>query len=377
MYRKTYVEIDCNKLENNIKKIISTYSGYKYYFGVVKNNAYNHGIECIKIMIDNGINYLCVSSLEEALDIRKINKEVRVLVLEPISLDAIVEASKNNITITIDNKAQFDDIKRRDIKVNFHLKIDSGMNRFGLKNKDDVKYIFDNCNDKLFMEGVYTHLSSGQGLVYQNSINKFQELTCEIDLSSVPIVHLDRSLTLEEHDKIPFANGVRLGIIMYGFSKVNSLSWKRRLYNKIMHKENISKPKIDLETIFTFKSQVIEVKDVKCGEVVGYAGMCKADKDMRIAIIPYGFADFLYNKLNNVVINGKVYPTIVINMDVTIVKVDNNVNVLDTVEVFGDNISIRSKARMVGENSYKLLASVTNRVPRVYKYNDEEIEIKY
>ena len=57
MYRKTYVEIDCNKLENNIKKIINEFNDYKYYFGVVKANAYSHGIESIKYLIKGGINY--------------------------------------------------------------------------------------------------------------------------------------------------------------------------------------------------------------------------------------------------------------------------------------------------------------------------------
>ena len=67
MYRQTYVEIDLDKIETNIKTIKDKYSGYRYYFGVVKNNAYSHGIESITAMINGGINYLAVSSLEEAL----------------------------------------------------------------------------------------------------------------------------------------------------------------------------------------------------------------------------------------------------------------------------------------------------------------------
>ncbi|MDD4624510.1 MAG: alanine racemase, partial [Bacilli bacterium] len=116
MYRKTYVEINCDKLENNIKKIIKTYNGYKYYFGVVKNNAYNHGIECIKYMIKSGINYLCVATLEEALEIRKIDKNIPILVLEPIELNAIKDAFSNDITITIDDRNQFDKLLKSKLK---------------------------------------------------------------------------------------------------------------------------------------------------------------------------------------------------------------------------------------------------------------------
>lgn len=380
MYRKTYVEIDCNKLKNNINKIISTYNEYKYYFGVVKNNAYGHGIECIKYMIEAGINYLAVSSLEEALSIREINKDIPVLVLEPISIEAALEASKNNITITIDNKDYFDELNRKNIKLKFHLKIDSGMNRFGLKNREDVNYIYNNSNDKLYLEGIYTHLSTGlRSGHFKVEEDKFLELTKDIDLSKIDIVHLDRSLTMEQHDKLTYANGVRLGIIMYGFANRGyNPSFKRRMLNKLTGKKTVVlEPKLKLETCFAFKSSVLEIKKVEAGEIVGYAGMHDTTSSETIAIVPYGFADFLYNRLNEVVINGKKYKVIVINMDVTIIKIDDTVKVGDTVEIFGDQISIRQRAGEINEFVHKLISSVSTRVPRVYKIDDKEYEIKY
>ena len=380
MYRKTYVEIDCNKLENNIKKIINTYSGYKYYFGVVKNNAYGHGLETIKYMINAGINYLAVSSLEEALLVREIDKDIPVLVLEPISIKAAVEASKHNITITIDNKDYYNELKSKKVKLKFHLKIDSGMNRLGLKNKEDINYINNDNDDNLYLEGIYTHLTSGnEEGHFKLEKAKFLELTEDIDLSKIDIVHLDRSLTLEQHDKLEFANGVRLGIIMYGFAmRSYTPSYKRRFLNKLAGKKNVSvESKLELETVFTFKSSVLEIKKVNAGEVVGYGGMHTATEDETIAIVPYGFADYLYNNLSDVAIKGKLFKTIVINMDMTIIKVDDSVKVGDDVEIFGDMISIRKKAVDTSENVYKVLTSVTNRVPRVYKYDDKKYEIKY
>ena len=71
MYRKTYARIDGGILENNVKEIIKKYDKYKYYIGVVKNNAYHHGIKVINNLIQGGVNYLAVSSLEEALSVRK------------------------------------------------------------------------------------------------------------------------------------------------------------------------------------------------------------------------------------------------------------------------------------------------------------------
>ena len=111
--------------------------------------------------------------------------------------------------------------------------------------------------------------------------------------------------------------------------------------------------------------------------MVGYAGMHLAKENEKIAIVPYGFGDYLYNNLSNVYINGNNYKTIAINMDVTTIKVDDNVNIGDEVEIFGDKISLRKKALDTNQNVYKVLASVSTRVPRVYKYNDREYEIKY
>lgn len=381
MYRKTYVEINLDIIEENIRKIRKEYSGYKYYFGVVKNNAYGHGIYSINAMINAGINYLAVSSLEEALEVRKINNEIPVLILEPISVEATKVATENNITITVDNTKYFDELIENNIKAKFHLKIDSGMNRFGIKEKKQVNYIFQKRTEELYLEGIYTHLSNGRtnSEIYVNQINSFKYLTSDIDLSKIDIVHLDRSLTMEQHEKIEFANGVRLGIAMYGIARnATNPSWKRKILNKITFRKNeIIKPKLDLKSAFEFKTHILEIKDVKKGEIVGYGETYKAKENIKIAIMPYGFADYLYNNMNEVYIKGKFYQIISINMDVTTILIDDTISVGDEVEVFGNKISLRKRSSDIGQNIYKLLTSITTRVPRIYKYENRKIEIKY
>ena len=76
MYRKTYVKIDNSVLTDNIKQIKKKYNNYKYYIGVVKANAYGHGDYIVNDLIKGGINYLAVSSLEEAISIRKYNQDI-------------------------------------------------------------------------------------------------------------------------------------------------------------------------------------------------------------------------------------------------------------------------------------------------------------
>ncbi len=103
MYRKTFVNIDTTVLENNIKDIKKKYPDYKYYIGVVKNDAYHHGIDVIPSLIEGGINYLAVSSLDEAMEIRAKFEDMPILILEPINLEFIKVVLDNDITITIDN----------------------------------------------------------------------------------------------------------------------------------------------------------------------------------------------------------------------------------------------------------------------------------
>ena len=71
MYRNTYVEVDLNNIKYNVSSLVKKYSGYKYYFGVVKARCYGHGdIEVVRSIIDGGCNYLAVATLDEAIVIR-------------------------------------------------------------------------------------------------------------------------------------------------------------------------------------------------------------------------------------------------------------------------------------------------------------------
>ena len=393
MYRKTYAIIDEDKLKNNIKEIKEKYDNYKYYIGVVKNNAYNHGIKIINSLIEGGINYLAVSSLEEALDARKYNSKIPILCLEVIDLDYIYDCINNNVTITVESLEYLEKLNKikLDFPIKIHLKLNTGMNRLGISEVKEVNKCVSiiSENKKLILEGIYTHFATSgiSDKYYDEQMKKFQELTKDIDLTTIPIVHLGRSLTLVNHDKPDFVNGIRLGIIMYGFSQSikedTSLRGKLRAIKrkKLIKKFNISKTyltnDLNLKTAFSLYSNVMTIKKVKNKEFVGYGANFFADRDIKVAIIPIGYADGVTIKYKNVSIKGKKYQIIADSMDMLMVKVDNNVKIGDKVEIFGENISIREASRNNGCNSYRLFNMITNRVPRIYKKDKERIEIKY
>lgn len=393
MYRKTYVEIDEDILKKNTEEIVTKYSGYKYFFGVVKNNAYHHGIKIVNSLIQGGVNYLAVSSLEEAIDIRKYNTEIPILVLEPIDLDFIDDVINNNVTITVDSLEYLAVLNKMSIpyKLNIHLKIDSGMNRLGFKKRKEVNAAVQMIkeNKKLFLEGIYSHFATSgiNDVYYDKQVEAFLEITKDIDLSTIPIVHMDRSLTFVTHKKLTFANGVRLGIVLFGFSgsrktgkglKAKLREMKRNMYNKRNHiSETIQENDLELHTAFKLYSNVMSIRKVKKDDVVGYNASYKVKEDGYIATIPVGYADGVTKDFGYVVINGKRYKIVSDAMDMIMVLVDKSVKYKDKVEIFGDTISVRETANRLGINAYHLFNQISNRVPRIHKTKEEKLEIKY
>ena len=222
MYRKTFVEVNIDSLKENVSNIIKKYNNYKYYIAMVKSNAYGHGYYIVNDLIESGINYFAVSSLEEAIEIRKYNKDIPVLCVEPIELDCIDIAIKNNITLTI---VSYDYIKKllnkTKSKFKIHIKIDTGMNRLGISSKDEFNKVINLIeeNNNVYLEGLFTHFATPgiNDRYFDMQVHNFKNITSDIDIKSIPIVHLSSSFILLAHPKIEFANGVRFGTILYGY----------------------------------------------------------------------------------------------------------------------------------------------------------------
>lgn len=393
MYRKTYARIDGKILENNVKEIKKKYSDYKYYFGVVKNNAYGHGMRVVQNLIRGGINYFAVSSLEEALLVRKYTQDIPVLVLEPVDVEFIDDVLNNKITITIESLDYLKSLNKIDLsyEVKIHLKLDTGMNRLGIKTSKEVKEAVKiiSKNDKLFLEGIYTHFATTgvNDFYYDRQVEKFLHLTSEIDLASIPIVHLDRSLTFVTHEKLAFANGVRLGIAMFGFSgsrtfgtgfKAKLRSIKRNMYLKKYHiSKTILENDLQLSTAFSLYSSVMSLRKVQKGEVVGYNASYQVKEESFIATIPIGYADGVSKEFGFVSIRNKKYPIVADAMDMIMVLVDESVKIKDKVEIFGDTITIHEVKGRLNTNAQHLFSGITTRVPRVHVDGKDEVEIKY
>ena len=345
MMRQTYELINLKALENNIKTIVNSSKEYKYHIAVVKANCYGLGIKCVKNILLGGANYLAVSSLDEALKVRKIT-DTRILVLEPIDTKYISIANKNNITLTISSLEYLNKIKNKSFTC--HLKINTGMNRLGIGTKEELNEIYKIINkSNIKIEGIYTHIyKSTDSTLTENQFKRFENITSDINLSKIEIVHIPNSDTITNYKKKDYVNGCRMGIIMYGFNN-----------------------KLKLESVFTLKSKIIEIKHIKKGETVGYDGKYKTNKDEFIAVVPIGYADGIIRKNTGryVYINDKKYKIVGnICMDMLFVLIDDTINVNDEVLIIKDNNHINEIAEHLDTINYEVMCDVSSRVDRKY-----------
>lgn len=352
MYRNTYVEVNLKNIEDNVRNLINKYSGYKYYFGVVKADCYGHNdIKVVEAIIQGGCNYLAVATLEEALEIRKKIKDIPILCLGIIPIEFIKESINNNITLTISNLEYLEKLvvkKHNNLKV--HIKVNTGMNRLGTNNKQEFNKIYEIIkNNNLILEGIYTHIYNSSNKVDTvKQFNKFEKITSDINLSEIPIIHLCASDATMSYQKLEYANGCRLGIAMYGLME-----------NREIH----------LSSTFSLYSQVVQINEVENG-TVGYNGNYKVEGKEKIAVVPIGYADGIIRKNTgrNVYINNKQYKIVGnICMDMLFVKVDNSVKVGDKVTIIKDIEHIEEIAKHIETIPYEVICAIGKRVPRIYK----------
>lgn len=381
----SYIEINLSKLSDNVKAIIEKYPDYSGYIGVVKGDAYGHGMRAVQALYDGGMRYFAVSSLEEAKDLRSYNAHVPVLCLEPVAIDRLHEAADLDLTLGVSDIEYLRELLAQDMKHSFklHLQVDAGFNRLGFKDKGEIKEAVRLITDSPhFLEGIYQHFATA-GIFdphYDNQIRRFRELTSLIDLGEIPMVHLGSGVALLAHPKIDIATVTRMGLLMYGYhigptsygsgvkDRLRDLRDKRnrRKYNLT---ETIKDVELDLTPAMSYKCRILQIKDVAAGEYVGYNASYQADELISIAVLPIGYNNGIgHQNLGRVVeINGRRYPIIgEIGMNMCCVKIDNRVKLTDTVTVLGGGITLGRFSRTSGLGLAEALVSLGKNNERVY-----------
>lgn len=376
----TRAEIDFRKLEHNLDQIRQHLRkgsrGRKIKVcGVVKANAYGHGIEEVsKKLVELGVDYLGVANYDEAIKLRPLIPDSPILVfgtlihskLQPEKYVSILLKYGLMATVASLDTAKFLDFYSSKLRKKFkvHIKIDTGMKRIGF----DVKRAYKNVMQVLalknvYAEGIFTHFATSESknktFAYRQ-LSFFQDLLDELRKAGVefPIVHAANSgAVLDIKDS--FFDMVRPGLILYGYYPSSEV-----------------KNKIDLKPIMNLKSKVTFIKRVDARTSISYGRLYFTKRRTYIGSIPVGYGDGYWRLLSNkskVLINKKLFPTVgAITMDWLMVNLGEKytVRVGDDVLLMGceNDISVGADklAKITGAIPYEMLCSVADRVKRVY-----------
>lgn len=237
---------------------------------VVKNNAYGHGLLKTAKCLQEVADYFAVATLKDGVKISGL--DIPVLVLMPLSFQETVEALQHGLCVTVDS---FDTLEKvaaaaKSSAALVHLKIDSGMHRFGFNYEQlpNLCYVLSQ-NPNVVVKGVYTHMWSADIEDCSAQADYYDKCVCYLRqrLGDIEIKHLANTSTSLLGDRF-YYDMVRIGLGLYGYGA-----------------DCLNPAKI-------VTAKVVATRFVAKGETVGYGG-AKVDSDMQLAVIDAGYASGL------------------------------------------------------------------------------------
>jgi len=364
--RKTFAEVSLSSYRHNLRHFTERIRPSRI-MAVVKSNAYGHGmVEISEAAISEGIDCLAVAFIEEALELRKKNIAVPIIVFNYFEPAYVRSAKSAGLSLTISSNEQLQELKAssEDLKgLKVHLKIDTGMKRLGIRPEDAVSIVRDIDHQGMLLEGVYSHLSCADEEDEAFSLLQQKAFDAVLDeLENVNILpeyrHLCNSAGAFRFNSERYSH-VRLGIAGYG------LQPSARFFDP------------NLRPVLRWKTAVSMVKSIFAGERVSYGGTFTADRTMRVATIPVGYGDGYSRLLSNsgeVLISGvrcRVIGRVCMDqfvVDVTDLKESPSIGSEAVLigEQGEDKITAEEMAEKIGTINYEVTCSISGRVPRVF-----------
>ena len=358
MLRRSWVEINTDTIVSNYRIFKSHLPEWQRVMAVVKADAYGHGEAVIARKLQSeGCTDYAVSNIEEAVSLREagITGQVLILGYTPISMKE--ELKRYDITQALLNENFASLMAGHGIKAQFA--INTGMNRIGIDgdNPSDCERIIRRYAPDFELTGLFTHLcvadtDSGKDFT-EEQIAKFRRIADSVSDLRLPYIHCMNSAGGLRYP--PFGNLVRLGIILYGL--------KPDISNTLLP---------GIRPAMEWKSVISEINDVKRGGTVGYGRTFRAEEDMRLAVIPTGYADGMDRMLSNrghVLIHGKPAPIRGrVCMDQMMVDVTDIPEAAfeDEVTILGENYTADDMAAEIDTIGYEIICGISKRVPKIY-----------
>jgi len=377
--RRTWAEIDLDALRHNYEALRRRIGPQVKFLGVVKADAYGHGAVLVsKTLQALGADYLAVSSIDEAMELRENGVTMPVLILGHTPKEQVGRLIDCRITqaVTCEAKAleYSEEAVRHGGMLKVHIKVDSGMSRLGYLCAGDhfesgVEGICHACRlPGLEAEGIFTHFAVSDEPDADSQTYTRQQFTLFTRVIDEAEKRLGRRFSLRHCANTgavacypeTFLDMVRPGLLLYGYGEFAA--------------------GLALQPVMTLKTTVSTIKTYEAGTSVSYGRIFTTERRTRMGVVPYGYADGFFRSLSNkcslMTMEGPAPQRGKICMDMCMIDLTDlpGVDVGDEVEIFGKRNPVETLAAEAGTIPYELTCAVSKRVPRVYYRNGQEIQ---
>jgi len=377
--RRTWAEIDLDALAFNYHKIREHIGPQVKFLGVVKADAYGHGaVQVGKKLQALGANYLAVSSIDEAMELRFNGITMPILILGHTPREQVDRLICFNITQAVTCEAKALEYSEEAVKyggtLKIHVKVDTGMSRLGYICEGDyfehgVAGIIHACSlPGLEPEGIFTHFAVAdepgeEALAYtRHQFELFKRVCDEVEKRTGKKFKLRHCANTGATALFPktYLDMVRPGLLLYGYGEHARM--------------------LGLKPVMAVKTTISTIKIYPEGTKISYGGIYTCDKATRMGVAPIGYADgfmrCLSNRCSFVTEEGKAPQRGRICMDMCMVDLTSKpkVDVGSELELFGNRQSLDDLAALAGTIPYEITCNISKRVPRVYLENGKVVE---
>lgn len=376
LLKRTWADVDLDALEYNYQAIRKHIPKDCRFMGVMKADAYGHGaVPMSHALVDLGAEYLAVSNLEEAVQIRRGGIRTPVLILgytppmyaeNMIYLDLVQEVHSLEYA-----RALNDILDGTNFILNVHLKLDTGMTRLGFSPEEPDELIRAAKLPHLHVEGIFTHFSSAdsrqaEDVAYTRAqYDRFAQGLDALRAEGIcpEIRHCCNSGGTILYPEYAM-DMVRPGIAAYGISPSADAAGV-----------------LDLQPVMSVYTTISQLRSVPAGTAVSYGRTHTTEQPRTLAVLAMGYADGLSRQLSGrtaFLIHGKPAPVVGrICMDLCMVDVTDipEAKVGDEATVIGAGLSCEEMAGRLDTIPYEILCGINKRIPRIYLQNGRASEI--
>lgn len=376
--RRTWAVIDLDALGENYEKLRRHIGPDVKFLGVVKADAYGHGaIRVAEVLEKRGADYLAVSSIDEAMELRLGGIAMPILILGHTPKEQVEKLIENHITQAVTCKAKAMEYSEEAVHcggtLKVHIKVDTGMSRLGYlvsgaHFESGVEGICEACRlPGLDAEGIFTHFA-----VSDEEDRESRAYTREqFDLFTAVIEKAEEKLGR----KFALRHCANTGAVAY---------WPEMMLDMVrpgllLYGYGDGARRLGLRPVMRLMTSVSTIKVYEPGTSVSYGRIFKTERTTRMGVVPYGYADGFFRCLSNrcslMTAYGPAPQRGRICMDMCMIDLTDrpSVDVGDEVEIFGPDNSVNDMAEQAGTIPYELTCAVSKRVPRIYLRQGQEI----